>query len=85
MLSRHSIWMVAYRFSDGTTQDLTNQVSWTSGSNTVVQVSDAPGTKGLVTSLSIGSTAITVTLNGVQGATTVTVTAAIVTSITVNP
>src|SRR5262249_45450536 len=70
-------------FSDGTTDDCTNQGSWTSGNNAIAQVSDAPGAKGVVTALSIGNTSIIVTLNGVQGSAAVTETAATLTSITI--
>src|SRR5215472_1224930 len=72
-------------FSDGTTQDLTTQVSWTSGDDTIAQVSNISETEGLVTGLSAGNTSITATLNGVEGSTNVTVTAATLTSITVTP
>jgi 6-phosphogluconolactonase (cycloisomerase 2 family) len=72
-------------FSDGTTQDLTTQVSWTSGIPAVAEVSNAAESKGLVTGLAVGSTPITAALNSVEGSTTVTVTAATVTSITIAP
>jgi hypothetical protein len=60
-------------------------VSWTSGDNAIAQVSDAAGTKGLATGLGVGSTAITATLSGIQGSTTVIVTAATLTSLIVTP
>jgi trimeric autotransporter adhesin len=72
-------------YSDGTTQDLTDQVSWTSGNDAIEQVSNVPGTQGLVTGLAVGSTSITAELNGVSGSTTVTVIAATLTSITITP
>ena len=72
-------------YTDGTTQDLTNQVSWISGDNTIAQISGALGTIGLVTGLSVGGTSIVATLNGIQGSTTVTVTPAVLTSITITP
>jgi uncharacterized protein YjdB len=72
-------------FSDGTTQDLTTQVGWTSGDNTVAQVSNASGTQGLVTGINLGTTPITATLNGIQGSAMVTVSAAILQAITVGP
>ena len=40
-------------FSDGTAEDLTNQVSWTSESNSIAHVSNASGTQGLVTGLNV--------------------------------
>jgi uncharacterized protein YjdB len=74
-------------FSDGTTENLTSQVSWTTGNNAIAQVSDVAGTNGLVTGLGVGTVSITATaaLAGVSGSTTVTVTAATLTSITVKP
>jgi uncharacterized protein YjdB len=72
-------------FSDGTTEDLTDEVSWTSSNGTIAQVSDVPNTQGLVTALAVGNTSITATLDGIQRSTTVTVTAAVLTSITIKP
>ena len=73
------------QFSNGSTQDLTTQVSWTSGSNGIALVSDASPTKGLVTGVAAGNTPVTASLNGIQGSSMVTVTAATLTSITVTP
>jgi hypothetical protein len=70
-------------FSDGTTQDLTSCVTWSSGNNGIATVSNTAGTLGLVTGAGRGNTQITATLNGVSGSTTVTVSAAPVTSITI--
>jgi trimeric autotransporter adhesin len=72
-------------FSDGTTQDLTTQVSWTSGNNAIAEVNNVVGSEGVVTGLSVGNTSITATLHGIQGSTTVTVTAAVLTSIAITP
>jgi len=72
-------------FSDGTTQDCTNQVSWTSGNGGVAQVSDMSPTKGLVTGVGVGNTTVSGSLGGTQGSATVTVTAATLTSITITP
>jgi trimeric autotransporter adhesin len=72
-------------FSDGTTQDLTTQVSWASGDETIAQVSDVPDTQGLVNGLAVGTASITATLNGIQGTATVTVTAATLTAIVITP
>ncbi len=72
-------------FSDGTTQDLTASVTWISSAPTLVTVSNAAGSQGLVTGSGVGSATITATLGGVSGATTVTVTPAVLTSIAVTP
>src|SRR5262249_38501040 len=72
-------------FSDGSSQDLTNLVSWSSGNGGVAQVSNTSPTKGLVTGQTAGSAPITAAFNGTQGSTTVTVSAATVSSITITP
>src|SRR5262249_52742423 len=72
-------------FSDGSTQDLTSQVSWTSSNNSIAQISDAPGTKGLVTGLGVGDTSIIATIQGIQGSAMVVETAAALISITITP
>jgi hypothetical protein len=60
-------------------------VNWTSGNIAIAQVSNASGTQGVVTGLAVGTTAITATLNSIFASTTVTVTAATLTSIIVTP
>jgi hypothetical protein len=72
-------------FSDKTTEDLTDQVSWISSNNAIAQVSNVPDTEGLVTGLSVGNASITATLNGIEGSTAVSVTAATLTSIQITP
>ena len=56
-------------FSDGTTQNLTSQVTWTSSSVNVATV----GGSGLANTAGAGTTTITASMNGVSGATTLTV------------
>jgi uncharacterized protein YjdB len=72
-------------YSDGTTQDLTTQASWSSGDATVAVVSNAGGSQGRVTGAGTGSTTLTATLAGVSGSTGVTVTAATLVSIAITP
>jgi uncharacterized protein YjdB len=67
-------------FSDGTTQDLTNSVSWTSSDLALATVNN-----GLVNGQAAGTPTITATQGGVQGTTTVKVTAATLTLITITP
>jgi trimeric autotransporter adhesin len=71
-------------YTDGTTQNLTSQASWTTSSANAT-VSNTSSTKGLVTGVAVGTAQIKATLNGITGSTTVTVTAAALTSITVTP
>jgi len=72
-------------YSDGTTQDLTTQVAWSSGDTTVAVVSNAAGSQGRVTGAGSGGTTLSATLAGVTGSTTVTVTAATLVSIAITP
>jgi uncharacterized protein YjdB len=75
-------------FSDGTTKDLTTSVTWTSSDLTLAPVSNAAGSQGLVTGAMTGGVTISATLPvpGVTpGSATVTVTAALLTSIAVTP
>lgn len=74
-------------YSDGSTQDLTAQVSWSSSSSAVT-VSNAAGSQGSVMGANQGSSTVSAastTTPVVTGSTTVTVTAAALVSIAVNP
>ncbi|MEW6282743.1 MAG: DUF4394 domain-containing protein, partial [Candidatus Eremiobacterota bacterium] len=64
-------------FGGGVTQDVTTTVSWSS-SDPAVALVDA---LGLASSVSVGSTSIRATLNGVTGSTTLTVTGAVLISL----
>jgi plastocyanin/uncharacterized protein YjdB len=68
-------------YSDGSTQDLTSQVAWSSGTIGVATINTA----GLATAVSQGTSVIMAMLNGVTGTTTLTVGAPVVQSITVAP
>lgn len=68
-------------YSDGTTQDLTTQASWSSSASNFVTVSTA----GLATGISSGSATIIATLGSIHGTATATVTAILLNSITVTP
>ena len=72
-------------FSDGTTQNLTSQVAWSSSSAGVATVSNAAGTQGLATGVSPGTSIITAALDAVSGNTTLTVTNAVLISLAVTP
>ncbi len=65
-------------YSDGSQQDLTNSVTWSSDYCTITS-------GGLASGVSIGSCAITAALGSLQGSTTLNITAAVITSITVTP
>jgi uncharacterized protein YjdB len=68
-------------FSDGTQQNLTTLVSWTTSAATVATVSST----GQVTGVGAGQATITATSGSVTGSTQVTVTSATLLSITVSP
>jgi Bacterial Ig-like domain (group 2) len=60
-------------FSDNTTQDLTTSVTWYSSTAAVAEISNAEGSKGLATSVSVGSTTITATSESASVSATLTV------------
>ena len=72
-------------FSDNSRQDLTAQVTWSSGDGAVAAVSNVAGKRGLVTNTGVGAASIFAALNGVSGSAVVTVTAATLVSIQVSP
>jgi uncharacterized protein YjdB len=62
-------------YSDATKYDLSNVVTWQSGTMTVATVSNANGSRGLVTALSAGTSSVTAVFQTITSATdTVTVT-----------
>ena len=68
-------------YSDGTTQALTS-VQWSSSGKTIATINESTG---LATSVAEGGTTITASLNGVTGSTSLTVTPAVLQSISVTP
>ena len=70
-------------YGDNSTQDLSDQVTWSSSTGAVATISNAAGSKGLATSVAAGSTTITATVGTVSGTKTLTVTAATLASIAV--
>jgi trimeric autotransporter adhesin len=72
-------------FSDNSTQDLTNQVTWASSVTTVATISNAAGSKGLASAVNVGTSNISAALSGTTGSTVLTVTAATLQSIAVTP
>jgi hypothetical protein len=68
-------------FSDGSTQNLTNQVTWASATTSVATITTA----GLATAVNTGTSTISATLSGITGSTVMTVTPAVLQSIAVTP
>jgi Bacterial Ig-like domain (group 2) len=59
-------------YSDGTLQNVTGLVSWSSSNTSVAQVNDQ-ASKGLASSAAVGTTTIAAMLNGIGGSTPLTV------------
>ena len=72
-------------FSDQTTLDITEAVTWNSSDSAVATVSNTDGSKGLATSGAVGSTTVTAMSGEVSGKTTLAVTGAALVSIAVSP
>jgi uncharacterized protein YjdB len=72
-------------FGDGSTQNLTSSVSWTSSPASVATVSNASPTKGLVAGVAPGTATITALFATLSGSAKLTVTDATLSSITVAP
>jgi uncharacterized protein YjdB len=68
-------------YTDGTSDDITTSVVWSSGDIVVATVNSA----GLANGLAEGTSLITATLNAVSGSTTLTITSATLSSIAVTP
>jgi len=73
------------RYSDGTIQDVSAQVSWGIIDTAIASISNASGSQGQTTTLNTGTTDITATLDGVVGNASITTTAAQLVSINVTP
>jgi trimeric autotransporter adhesin len=72
-------------YSDGTKQDITSTVGWTSTEPSIASISNAAGAIGLATTVSAGTTTITASAGSVSGTTKLTVTTATLVSISVTP
>jgi hypothetical protein len=72
-------------FSDTTTANITDTVTWTSTVPANASISNAAGSRGLATGLLVGSTQIRATSGAISGTTNLTVTDAVLVSINVTP
>ena len=72
-------------YTDHSTHDLTGSVTWSSSVAGVASVSNTPGSNGLATTVTPGSTTITAALGGISASTNLTVTAATLVSLGVTP
>ncbi len=74
-------------YSDGSTQDLTDSVSWTTSSSGTATVSNTSGSQGEVTAVATGAATITATdpTTSIEGISAVTVLPAVLLAVTVSP
>ncbi len=77
--------LIAYaQYSDGSTVDVTNHVNWISNNTSVAKVSNADGSKGVVSTVSTGSVSISAQLDSKQSSQTVEITAAVLQQIQIS-
>jgi hypothetical protein len=72
-------------YSDSSTENVTDQVTWTSSIAATATVSNASGSHGLASTLEIGTVSITAALGVVSGSATLNVTQHVLESIAVTP
>ncbi len=72
-------------FADGSTQDLTRTVDWSSSNTAVATIGTTGTTSGLAQTLIAGTSTISAISAGVTGSTVLTVSSAVITSIEVTP
>ncbi len=72
-------------YTDGSTQDITTQATWSVSDPSVASVSNAAGANGLAKALAVGSATVRATLGPVSGTATLGVTAAVLVSVVVDP
>ena len=72
-------------YADSSTADLTDSVTWSTGLASVISVSNAAGTRGLVTALAVGTDNVVASMSGIVGMATVTVSVIPLVSIAVTP
>jgi Bacterial Ig-like domain (group 2) len=72
-------------YSDSSSHDITSLVLWGSSVPAVATISNAPGSQGQADTVSVGNTIVTATLSNISGPTVLTVSAAALASISVDP
>lgn len=72
-------------FSDGSTQNITTTSTWSSSNTTVATISNVSGSQGLATAVAAGTASITATSGSISGSATLTVTPAVLISISISP
>jgi uncharacterized protein YjdB len=84
-LGRSQQFTATGKYTDGSSNDLTSNVTWGASPATVAVISSQTGSQGLATSSGVGSATITATLGGVTSSTTLTVGPPTIVSIAVTP
>jgi len=72
-------------YEGGVVKDVTNDVAWSTDDGAIATVSNATGSKGQVSPLAVGKTTVRAKLDGVEGSTSITVTKATLSGITITP
>ena len=72
-------------FADNSTENLTDDVTWASANTATATISNAAGSIGVASALAIGNSSISATFEGVTSSTSLTVSPAVLTSISVSP
>jgi uncharacterized protein YjdB len=72
-------------YTDMSVQDITQQVNWASSNNAFASVSNGAGSEGLATAIAIGTVNVTATLGAIVGTTPLTVSAATLVSLQIDP
>ena len=72
-------------FADGSTQNLTSTVTWTSSASSIATISNTSGSLGVATAIQPGTTTISPVFQGQVGTANLTVTNATLVSISVTP
>jgi uncharacterized protein YjdB len=82
---RQQVYTATAKLSDGSTSDVTTQVTWSSSATTVATISNAASSKGLATTVAKGPATITATLAGKMGIAQLTVSGPVLQSLQVTP
>lgn len=72
-------------YTDGSTQDLTIPVHWSTSDGTVATISNATSTNGIATSVAFGTVTISATDGSITGAASLSITSATLVSIGITP
>jgi hypothetical protein len=73
------------KFADGSTENLTDLVTWSSSAPAVATVSNAPGSRGQSTGVAQGTSTISAAFDGITGSRVLTVGQAVLVSIALDP